>query len=934
MSGDFLAENNLCGQTLLRLVARGNAIIAELFRLSDYIPSAFTTPSNSNANNKYSEIIFDFKYLSNQVYYDTLIQSKAELQTLDDEFKFNHLEILTRFYLAFESIHKYVSDLARFLEDLDEGIYIQQNLDSVLFNPDGKQLLAEAVYLYGLMLLIVDAKFDGSVRERLLIGYVRYSNQKSYMESNIDDVCKLLRSTGYQAGKPKPANYPESYFARFKINPSVLNQIIGRLRTDDLYTQMNIYPQPEHRSHALGNQAVMLYVILYFKPDILQNEQAVMREIVDKFFPDNWILSIYMGSIIVNLAEVWDSYKAARNALANTLTQANIKQQSLYHLNKMVESTKDVRHHLNEGFLTQEYLLTHLNKVIAILRQANCTLKWSILHTSALTSLAESNKRLKAIRDQVHKDFQFDANKVLDLLLNLSQLEYNVREIYRKMIEEKQTQWETLKKEARERTQELSEVFSGTKPLTRIAKNENLQKWFLLISTKIDALSYEASGNTSTGRDINQLVNAIQEVLHFHEIDKNLQVKQFVQDTAGFLTQMISTCNIKDDALVQMQLISDMSYALQLIDNFTNEMQSLIKNRPSLVIKLRATFLKLAFALDLPLVRITQSNSPDFSSVTQYYSLELVSYVRKVLQIIPLSMFNLLARIISIQTDKLKEVPTLLEKERIKEFSQLDQRYEIAQLTYSISLYTQGILQLKSTEIGCITINSKQLLEDGIRRELVKQITAALHAQLQFTGKSNQELMQKLERLAEQLDGFRRSFEYIQDYANIYGLKIWQEEFSRIVYFHVEQECNSFLKKKIFEYESIYQSKNIPIPIYAPVNLAVSIGSEPSVNFIGRLAREILRVTDPRTTYYLEKKNAWYDLKTREEVINLKLFKRLESSLNSFGLHGLDRLYSFMIAKDLQLIVANFRKYEKAIDDVYRASLTQMQPIDTNSSMF
>jgi len=26
------------------------------------------------------------------------------------------------------------------------------------------------------------------------------------------------------------------------------------------------------------------------------------------------------------------------------------------------------------------------------------------------------------------------------------------------------------------------------------------------------------------------------------------------------------------------------------------------------------------------------------------------------------------------------------------------------------------------------------------------------------------------------MDGFRRSFEYIQDYVNIYGLKIWQEE--------------------------------------------------------------------------------------------------------------------------------------------------------------
>ena len=51
---------------------------------------------------------------------------------------------------------------------------------------------------------------------------------------------------------------------------------------------------------------------------------------------------------------------------------------------------------------------------------------------------------------------------------------------------------------------------------------------FMLIATKISALNYESTGTTSTGRDITQMINAIQEVLHFHEIDQNLQVKQFI----------------------------------------------------------------------------------------------------------------------------------------------------------------------------------------------------------------------------------------------------------------------------------------------------------------------------------------------------------------------------------------------------------------------
>jgi hypothetical protein len=57
------------------------------------------------------------------------------------------------------------------------------------------------------------------------------------------------------------------------------------------------------------------------------------------------------------------------------------------------------------------------------------------------------------------------------------------------------------------------------------------------------------------------------------------------------------------------------------------------------------------------------------------------------------------------------------------------------------------------------------------------------------------------------MDGFRRSFEYVQDYVGVYGLKIWQEEVSRIVNYNVEQESNSFLKQKVIN--QFLRKKNI-----------------------------------------------------------------------------------------------------------------------------
>ncbi len=65
--------------------------------------------------------------------------------------------------------------------------------------------------------------------------------------------------------------------------------VLSRLRSDDLYHSARCYPDPEHRSVSMAEQAAMVFVCLYFSPDTLKNEQAVMREVVDKFFPDNWV---------------------------------------------------------------------------------------------------------------------------------------------------------------------------------------------------------------------------------------------------------------------------------------------------------------------------------------------------------------------------------------------------------------------------------------------------------------------------------------------------------------------------------------------------------------------------------------------------------------------------------------------------------------------
>ena len=74
---DFLADNNICGQTILNLVSWGNAIIAELLRLSDFIPAAFSNEvQHRHESAKYAELLSDFSYFKCSEYFENVIATK------------------------------------------------------------------------------------------------------------------------------------------------------------------------------------------------------------------------------------------------------------------------------------------------------------------------------------------------------------------------------------------------------------------------------------------------------------------------------------------------------------------------------------------------------------------------------------------------------------------------------------------------------------------------------------------------------------------------------------------------------------------------------------------------------------------------------------------------------------------------------------------
>ena len=57
------------------------------------------------------------------------------------------------------------------------------------------------------------------------------------------------------------------------------------------------------------------------------------------------------------------------------------------------------------------------------------------------------------------------------------------------------------------------------------------------------------------------------QVQEFHQLETNLQVKQFLEDTRKvYLHQMIRVINIKEEVLITIQIVADLSYAWVIID--------------------------------------------------------------------------------------------------------------------------------------------------------------------------------------------------------------------------------------------------------------------------------------------------------------------------------------------------------------------------------
>lgn len=80
---------DLAASAFLRLSSRGEALVAELLRLSDHIPRLFLLQDKPEQK-AYGDVLLDFRYLKTPELFEHRIESSAELVARDEDVWENH----------------------------------------------------------------------------------------------------------------------------------------------------------------------------------------------------------------------------------------------------------------------------------------------------------------------------------------------------------------------------------------------------------------------------------------------------------------------------------------------------------------------------------------------------------------------------------------------------------------------------------------------------------------------------------------------------------------------------------------------------------------------------------------------------------------------------------------------------------------------------
>ncbi|XP_074579447.1 uncharacterized protein LOC141835939 isoform X2 [Curcuma longa] len=860
---------------LLQFCSRAQTLISELFLLSDRIPSEFL-------DRRFDPVLFDLRYFESPGAFESRIEGNAALESLEDQVRESCSEFLKRFFLLANGAVLYYLELLRYLNSMQEGLSMQCTLDSVLDDECSRQLLTESIQLFGCFLLLVEHRIGGLLREKLLVTHLRFS--RCFDSPNIKHICsfcRMHRATSDMKYDVNPFSLrssviyienPEDILARFPFPKLVVDAIICALRNADLYNQIRHYPDPQHRSMALSLQGRCMYILLLYSPEFLHDGFA-MREIVDRFFKDHWVVPLFLH-YVVDLFVSWDAFKEAKSSLSSCHSPTLVRDCCQNHCKKVRHLSSEIELILSSGVLTKDYVLDRFQNLFSLVRDCNVALCWLLLHRICF------DRKLREIVSSVGIAEQVDEDCLLALLLRISQLEFQLKQLFVELLENKESFWHEKKHCVSRCIEELSGYLSGSWASSCKIKNENLKDWFKKLSVEVYSLDHKQLG--ISGRIVYRIISTLKDILKLHQIKDSAQVKKPLLEMEKHLQDMIKAISLSNDSLLTFSVITDAIYAWGYVSRLGELLGRMIERDPSVMLILHMFFLKFKRWMDVPLSRIAQNQSADLQCTSNYYFSQFAAQICSTLDTgLLLGLFK---------EDEIHDgsfyLTNRVDKEKLQEFMQMDRQLKSGRAANKICVISQGIMAISRNFLGLINMDLKDWLVEQIIQGLMMQIQNKLNSFFLSSSVSRGTLEINMRILSTYLQSQMQMMEILQDLLHINGRSIWEDVLANFF----KESARIFLQEHS---ELIKQKRDVEF------SSALLNSISKSNTFFGNLLIQVLQLTDPSQSMFIEPMSGWFDAEGNE-LLGLLFFDALDSCIGQVGLCILDSLLCILVKNSLE----------------------------------
>ncbi|KAE9554597.1 hypothetical protein FO519_002157 [Halicephalobus sp. NKZ332] len=833
-------------QQLEHFILVENCLIAEIHRVAQKTPIDFIDPSNS----RFLKLLADFSYFEDRTRFDHIVESEEEIRLLDDDF-------YSQFNPFLRSFHKLTDEICSFIfefVDYSEKCTLNLNLLDRKF-VKLNNLKSEALYLLGVVLLLIDSKFPGPVKERIFVAY--YRSSVDLRSRHFELLVSLLRSRkeGF-----------ETCFTSIKINIRFTEHVVNFLKNHSLSQQ-----QDGSQDFFGEKQSAMIYVILFFHPDILHNQQGTMRQVVDKFFQERWIIPLHI-ELTANLMEKWVFFKSANFVLNSVLDSSVITRKS-------TEFGSKLRSMVIPGGLLN---IDNLGEYGKLVFEFNFYLRWLILH-----SADPGGKKISNLPQIVQNSSRFSSDELFSNFVKISQFEHKFRQSCVFLVKNKSEESKKLKSKIEALFEQVIHLLSNNL-FESHSWNEKLKNWMITIKDCISGLDGE---DPETPQVLEHLAEKILEVAEMHDSDQKV-LKQYLTLVLSDMEKLRNICLMDSDFVLRLDERRDSGFAWDLLQSWKPALENLLKKD---AIALKFVFLKLSSSIENILKSINTIYKEKSEVLSEYYHRKLELHLRKIIQTIPRSIFaqmNSLHPLFS--TNKIVHV----EKQNLKQFADLERRRKLAQKTYEITKLSLGISSMCLSKLGPIEIKPTELLFDGLRQELNLKLQALLGEEL-LSGN----ILRTLSIQTTKINTFRDAFLFVCEHIGFNGVALWQSELESVFNAAFQVEKNNLKMKN--QQVQVVQKNAPPKPI------------------MGQVINSMVKQTNPRTSVYFCMKDEWYSVDLRKLEFSSDFFSVVEKWLPAISNVGLRRLINFSIYSHTKSAIQELTKnsLSKIIDESLRQKI-------------